>query len=154
MADRHPQLQPGPGAMSEIRAQTPDSFFVESSDPSRRPNPFQPRRWTPALEDELDDAALEKLLYTQAAPTAIFRAMLRRHVHRLETMFSTVLRCVFDAAVQHTQRDPSWTPAQLCNQLAVYANRHPETPREPEERSHQASSDNPAQPQAPAPPVD
>ena len=141
--------------MREIRAQTPDSFFSESSDPSRRPHPFLARPWPPELEGDLDDAALEKLLYTQAAPTDRFRATLRRYSCRLDKMPSAVLRCIFDAAVRHTQRDPSWTPAQLAHKLSAYA-LHDEPPRESTEQSHQASpSDIPAQQQqAPAPPAD
>ena len=51
-------------------------------------------------------------------------------------------------------RDPTWTVAQLCNQLAAYANWQSATPRESNDRSRQASSDSPAQPQAPAPHAD
>ena len=105
----------------------------------------------PDNEADLDDAALEKLLYTKAAPTGRFRAMLRRHSHRLETMPSTVLRCVYDAVVQHTQRDPSWTRTQLALQLTEYAYFS-----QPVEQPQQTSSSNtPAQQQqALAPPAD
>ena len=82
MANKHPSLQPKPGAMSCFRATTPDLDSPPSIGFSRRPL-FQTRPRTPDVEDDLDDAALERILCAQAAPTAVFRATLRLNAHRL-----------------------------------------------------------------------
>ena len=114
MANKYPSLQPEPGAMSCFQATTPDLDSPPSIGFSRRPL-FQTRPRTPDVEDDLDDAALERVLCAQAAPTAVFRATLRLNAHRLATMSLKALQCIFDAAVSHATRDPTWTGPSLSS---------------------------------------